>query len=63
MNECDFATTNAEKFIERLQTELIYLDTVRTISLTNKSIGNFKRISYYKLTAWKGPRNMLDFRR
>ena len=32
MNECDFATTNAEKFIERLQTELVYLDTVRTIT-------------------------------
>ena len=29
MNECDFATTNAEMFIERLQTELVYLDTVR----------------------------------
>jgi hypothetical protein len=32
MNECDFATTNAEMFIERLQTELVYLDTVRKAS-------------------------------
>ena len=36
MNECDFATTNAEMFIERLQTELIYLDTVIKLRCTNK---------------------------
>ena len=28
MSECDFASSNAEKFMEKLQQELIYLDTV-----------------------------------
>ncbi len=28
MSECDFDSSNAEKFIEKLQTELLYLDTV-----------------------------------
>ena len=28
MSECDFASSNAEKFIEKLQTELLQLDTV-----------------------------------
>lgn len=29
MSECDFASLSAEKFIERLQNELLALDTVR----------------------------------
>ena len=28
MSECDFASSNAEKFMEKLQDELLYLDTV-----------------------------------
>ena len=32
MSECDFASSNAEKFIEKLQTELLQLDTVIMIN-------------------------------
>ncbi len=28
MHECDFASSNAESFIEKLQIELVHLDTV-----------------------------------
>ena len=43
MSECDFASSNAEKFMEKLQDELLYLDTVVYIL----------RIKYYSQIYWK----------
>lgn len=35
MLECEFASSNAENFIEKLQTELVYLDTSNIESIMN----------------------------
>lgn len=36
MSECNFASTSAEKFVEKLQNELLDLDTVRYIDLSTR---------------------------
>ncbi|CAF0810499.1 unnamed protein product [Brachionus calyciflorus] len=44
MSECDFASSNAEKFIEKLQTELLQLDTSNIESIMNSEENTLKLI-------------------
>jgi hypothetical protein len=44
MLECEFASSNAENFIEKLQTELVYLDTSNIESIMNSEKNTMKLI-------------------
>lgn len=44
MTECDFASTNADQFVERLQTELLALDTSNIESIINSEENTLKLI-------------------